>query len=91
MIQHVRIGDERARSEAADVETEVAAAHAHARPLELLKGGHLTKGRIEVADHAIVALYRLVPLLHLHPRICFTRIQRKLPKCTMIVCVCVWS
>ena len=66
VVQHVRVGDKRARSEATNVQAEVAAANAHARPLELLERGHLAERRVQVANDSVVALDRQIPLVHLH-------------------------
>lgn len=65
VIEHVRVRDERARSQATDVEPKIATADAHPRPLELLQGGHIPEGRIQIADHRVVRLDRLVTLFDL--------------------------
>lgn len=65
MIEHVSVRHEGACPQAADVEPKIAAAHAHARPLELLQRSHAAEWRVQFTYYRVVALYRLIALFDL--------------------------
>lgn len=66
MIKHIRVRYQRARSQAPNVQPEIAATNAHARPLEFVEASDVAKRRVKITDHSVVSLDRLISFLHLN-------------------------